>query len=341
MILNISDKYNYPSLLKNITDNLVINKNFILSANCFTKYIHILSMFKETEEYVMNLIDSSFSDFKLPIKAEFYDYLIFRSILESEIQKIKTFIDTLNKRYAIDYTNEKTKKSENHKGNLFLIESIINAIKDLNSTNKDSKYNYESININFEELYKVVNDLIKSSKEENNSWMFDEKFIKITCNYYSSLCFNPDELKILLDEISKNTKINIVVLKDIVNDIFKTIQSKIFDYLKENKDALVRKCLYLLSNLIKYHSSKLSVESKEEITKEENLRKIFNFIKNNSTTENKESIKVFITVIVELKKDDTLNSVEMDMMRRLANSVFEDRKDVASLFGEFYSKREY
>jgi len=200
MILNISDKYNYPSLLKNITDNLVINKNFILSANCFTKYIHILSMFKETEEYVMNLIDSSFSDFKLPIKAEFYDYLIFRSILESEIQKIKTFIDTLNKRYAIDYTNEKTKKSENHKGNLFLIESIINAIKDLNSTNKDSKYNYESININFEELYKVVNDLIKSSKEENNSWMFDEKFLKITCNYYSSLCFNPDELKILLDE---------------------------------------------------------------------------------------------------------------------------------------------
>ena len=99
LILNICDKFNYASLLKNITDDYVINKNFVLSKNNYTWYIKILSNYRETEEYVINLIEASLSDLKIPINAEFYEMLILRWILENKIENIKESLENLSKRY--------------------------------------------------------------------------------------------------------------------------------------------------------------------------------------------------------------------------------------------------
>jgi len=339
MILNICDKYNYPSLLKNITDSLVIEKNFILSASNFTKYIQILSMFKETEEYVINLIESSFLDFKLPIKAEYYEYLIFRCILDQDFQKINSYIEALYKRYVNDYTNEKIRKAENFKGNLFLIESIINILKDLKISNNLEEISNTKINNN-EEINIIVNNIIKNSQEVNNSWMLDDKFVKVICSYYSNLCFNSDELKIIIEEVSKNGKFNSVVLREIINDVFRNLTDKLLEVLKDNKEIIVRKYLGLMANLIKFHSAKISFEYKENIAKEEYLRKIFNFVKNNPNNENKEAIKYLIKEIFEAMKNGTFIKFEIDFMRRLAFSVFEDNKQVVSLFEELYSKKQ-
>jgi len=337
LILNICDKYNYPSLLKNITDDLVIKRNFILSGKNFIKYIQILSMFSETYDYVINLIDSSFTDFKLQIKSEFYEYLIFRSILDKEYEKIKTYLETLNKRYISDYTNEKIRNNEIYRGNVHLINSFIDILNDYNETkssNIKNKLNSNEDSLKKEEINNFINELIKSSKECNNNWISDHIFIKLIYKFYTEFSFNLDEIKNIIDDFSKSTKTDLI-LKDLINDGYKNISFKLLEFLKDNEEILVRKSFNIITNLLKIHSSKILAENKEFLLSDENNRRILNFLRNNTSIEVREAVKNYISAILEAKKFGTFNYLNFDSLRKLALNVYGDTKQISNLFEDF------
>jgi len=332
MILNICDKYNYPSLVKNYTDDIVLNKNFILSGKNFTKYIHILSMFKETEEYVINLVESSFTDFKLPIKSEFYEYLIFRGILQGEYKKINSYLDSLKKRYLSDYPNEKARNTEIYAGNIYIINSLIEIFNDIKQNNESNKNDFEGLSLNETEINKIMSDLIESCKDSNKFCNLDQKFVRSIFIFYSKINFNLEELSNLLDDITKNPKIDSSFSKELIDGMFKNIFENFLTFIKKNKEYEVRKSLNLLTNLLKFNSSKLTAENKDVIYKEENLRKIMSFIRENSSNENKEFLKQFIEDSLEIKKMEYVSSIDTDILRRLAYLVYEDGKQVSNIF---------
>lgn len=342
LILNICDKYNYPSLLKNYTDDIVLSKNFILSGRNFTKYIHILSMFKETEEYVINLVESSYSDFKLPIKSEFYEYLIFKSILQGEYKKVHSYLDSLNKRYLSDYPNEKARNIETYNGNLYLINSLIEIIVDIKQNYESPNNDYQGISLNDSEINKITIDLIQSCKVSNKSWYLDEKLIKFIYNFYSKINFNIEELKNLLDDLSKNPKIESSFGKELISGMFKNIFEKFLFFMKKNNELDVRKSLNMLTNLLRFNSSKLTPENKEAMYKEENIRKIISFLRENLSNENKEALKQFIKDSLEMKKTD-YSFIDTELIRRLAYLVYDDSKLISNIFEEsshrFVNKR--
>lgn len=337
LILNICDKYNYPSFLKNYTDDIVLNKNFILSGKNFTKYIHVLSMFKETEEYIINLVESSYTDFKLPIKSEFYEYLIFKGILEGEYKKIHSYVDSLKKRYITDYPNEKLRNSEIYSGNLYLINSLIEIIQDHKMIDYSKYNNYHSISLNEKEINKIITDLIQSCKEANKLWYLDEKFLRSQYVFYSNINFNQDDLQNLLDNISKNHKFDLGLTKEITNGVFRNISDYLFSCFKQNKEIDIRKSINILINLLKSKESYLTTENKELIYKEENLRKIIQFFKENPSNENKDILKQFIKDSLEFKKLGNY-AVDNENIRRLAYLVYEDGKQVSSLLSESYPR---
>ena len=334
LILNICDKYHYPYLLKNYTDDIVLNKNFILSGKNFTKYIHILSMFKETEEYVINLVESSYTDFKLPIKSEYYEYLIFKSILQGEYKKINSHIESLFKRYLSDFPTEKIKNSETYSGNIYLINSLEDIIEDFKQNEEYRSNLHQGVSLNEAEINKIINELIQSCKEVNKTWYQDEKFIKLIYIFYSKINFNHEELRNLLDEIVNNPKIDSTFIKEIVNGMYKNTFDKFLLLIKQNKEMEVRKSIYLLTNILKNNSSKLISENKDICFKVENIRKIINFIRDNPTIENKEAFKNFIKDSLEIKKLSNINFIDIDEIRRLAYIVYEDRRQVSNLFEE-------
>ena len=334
LILNICDKYHYPSLLKNFTDDIVLNKNFILSGKNFTKYIHILSMFKETEEYVINLVESSYTDFKLPIKSEFYEYLIFKSILQVEYKKIHSYIDSLKKRYLSDYPNEKARNLEIYQGSLYLISSLVEIIDDVKQYDKSIQNIYQGVSLNESEITKIITDLINSCKQSNISWYLDQKFIKLIYVFYSKINFNLEELKDLLDNISKNPKLESSFVKELINGMFKNIFEKFLSLIKINKELEVRKSLNILTNQLRFNASKLTPENREVMYKEENIRKIINFIRENPSNDNKEFLKQFIKDSLEIKKMGHTISMDTDIMRRLAYIVYEDGKLISNIFEE-------
>lgn len=334
LILNICDKYYYPSLLKNFTDELVLNKNFILSGKNFTKYIHVLSLFKETEEYIVNLVESSYSDFKLPVKSEFYEYLILNSILNGEYKKIHLYIESLNKRYLTDYPNERIRNSEIFAGNMNLINSLVEIYNDFKQ-NEDYRLNYnESLNLNENELNKIFNSLIQSCKGANKSWFSDERFLKLLYSINSKINFNLEEVKSLTDNLFKNIKIESKVNDEIINGILINTIDHLISFIKKNKEEEVRKILYFITNLLKNNSSKFTPQNKDLLYREENIKKLIDFIRENPTMDNKEALKNFVKDSFEIKRLGNIDLKELDLIRKLAYLVFEDGRQISDIFME-------
>lgn len=341
IILNICDKYNYPSLLKNITDDYVINKNMILSQKNYTWYVKILSNFKETEEYVLNLIDSSFSDLKIPISAEFYEMLILRWIIEEKIEVIIESVENLDKRYIIDFPDESIRNKQIYEGNIFLIENFIEIF---NSKNYHQKLGLKSEEIDEEfdvkiesskiELNPLIYKMLKKCIEINPDYINDEKFLKICISFYSEKIETPEELIIFVNDVNNSQKnaqskmnFNTDVLKKVLNN-FKFIGKG-----EEDENIFVN---YLRVFDFLFNSNLgFKKEIKLELFGSVFTKKILEFLKENISISYKDLVERILRGGINSEILTLLKESDFEILRKLIFVSFRSEMKVNKFLNDF------
>ena len=346
LILRICDEYNYASLLKNITDDFVINKNFILNTKNFTKYLQILSVFKETEEYIMNLIDSSFSDFKIPIRAELFEYLILTAILQNNFKKVTNYIELLKKRYKTDYPNEKSRNAEIYRGNIVLINNFYEIIesknyyKEIGLTKSESDKNFEEkLTVFKTDILEICNELISECKNININWLTDEKFIKIQNYFYLDYGFDFNSIEKLMEEFGKTGFNRKNYLNVTSGELFRKIIGN-YIYTKELKDEhAFKNLLDVLNKIINNSDVLINVEDKINLFKTDSIRNLTIFLRNNNNDENRNNIKNLIKKTLDKDLITYLNSNDYEALRKFLVLAFEDYKQVNKFFDDLFQTK--
>jgi hypothetical protein len=140
---------------------------------------------------VEQLIDSSFIDFKIPIKAEFFEFKIYNSLLNFDFDNIEKLLTKLNERYMTDYQNDRVRNSQIYRGNKVLIDTFIDFI-DSKNYKKEHNIKEDGNDVIFKEkleafgdqLYIIINRLVSQNMSLNNQWMDDKIFSDKIMNYY-------------------------------------------------------------------------------------------------------------------------------------------------------------
>jgi len=339
LILNICDKYNYPSLLKNITDDYVINKNMVLSKNNYTWYIKILSNFKETEEYVMNLIEASFTDLKIPIRAEFYEMLFLRWILEDKLDNIKEAYEELNKRYITDFPDEEIRNQEIYKGNICLIKNFVE-IFDSKNYHKTLGLPTDELDEEFEmkvesckvELNPMINTMLKTNIEINPNYINDNKFLEICISFYAEKMENPEELISFVVDIN-NSELNNQNKLYFNNDLIKKVVNNFkFIDVEENETSFI--------NYLKFfefiYKSKFLIRGdiKADLFRSYSVKKIILFLKEYTSGSYTKLIEEIIKSGINSEILSSINASDFDNLRKLLKIVFKSDMRVNSFFND-------
>jgi hypothetical protein len=168
--LTVCDIYHNPAYLKTVIDHFVLNKQVRLNSETFTYYIQILSNFKETKEYIKNLISTSF-DFGFPVKAEFYEFLIYNNLVEGNFKEFEANINELKERYKTDYKDNESRSKAQFEGNLLLIRNFNEFYSNLNYKQKFGLKNdehderaFQIFKDNSEGVYQIFNYLLRKIK---------------------------------------------------------------------------------------------------------------------------------------------------------------------------------
>jgi hypothetical protein len=327
LILNICDKYNYPSLLKNITDDYVINKNMILSKNNYTWFIKILSNYKETEEYITNLIESSFTDFKIPISAEFYEMLFLRWILEDKLDNIKEAYENLNKRYILDFPDEEIRKQEIYKGNICLINNFVEFF-DSKNYHKTLGLPTDEIDEEFEmkiesckvEINPMINTMLKNNIEINPNYINDQNFLKICISFYVEKMENLEEFVSFTADVN-NSELNNMNKLNFNNDLFKKVITNFKLISFEESESIFINYLRFFDFIFK---SKYPIRKdiKSELFKSFSVKKIILFLKENNTVSYNDLINEIIKNGVNNEVVSFINDSDFDNLRKLLRVVF-------------------
>lgn len=327
LILNICDKYNYPSLLKNITDDYVLNKNMALSKNNYTWYVKILSNFKETEEYILNLIESSFTDLKVPIKADIYEMLHLRWILEDKIENIKESIDNLNKRYLIDYPEEELRKKEIYSGNISIVKNFYeifeskNYHKTLGLPNDELDSEFEMrINSSKIELYPLINDLLKNCIEINPQYINDFSFLRICISFYAEKIENLEEILNFISDINKS-ELNERDKFNFNNDVFRKVLNNFKQINLEETDALFVSNLKFFEFFLKANWP-IKREIKSELFRSFNVRRIVAFLREYPSASYRTLVEDIIKSGVNREVVGFITPSDFENLRKLVKSLF-------------------
>jgi hypothetical protein len=281
-IMEICDKNYYPSYLKIIIDNYVINKNVKLSAENYTKYVQIMANFPEVNEYVSNLIQGSFSDFHVPIKAEFYEQIILNNLHTGRFEDVKNNLKYLYDRYLIDYQDSVERNEEMLRGNKFLMNLFceflttqneklnkkIKSRKDLKFSNDNNNEKYQIVEISHE-IFEKIKELEKKWKDDvqvvgDSVIAYSENFENFANNYLEAV-------SVLLEKRVNINKNHFVKLIEIVENIGASQR-----YSSEVKSQLIGVVSQFLK-LVENNTIRLSFEEKLQIIREENLNKIYRF----------------------------------------------------------------
>jgi hypothetical protein len=189
--LNICDRYHHPAYLKTVIDHFVLNKQVRLNGENFAYYIQILSNFKETKDYIKNLISASF-DFGFPIRAEFYEFLIYNNLVEGNFKEFEANINELKERYKTDYKDEESRSRAQFEGNLLLIRNFNEFYSNLNYKQKLGLKNdehderaFQIFKDNSEGVYQIIQLLIEENKM-NKNWLENVEFVREIITFYEN-----------------------------------------------------------------------------------------------------------------------------------------------------------
>jgi hypothetical protein len=229
-ILAICDIYHYPAYLKYTIDNFVINKKIRLSSDNFTYYIQILSNFKETTDYVHNLINTS-SDLGYQIKAEFFEYIVYNNLVEGEFDKVEKNINNLRERYQKDYQNA---SEIQFYGNTLMLSNFNEFIKNLDYKEQLGLENDEHDNLiknrfweQTEKLYSVFEKLVEENKA-NKKWIESKVFIQELITLYEMKPNGFDQLcHIYKSLLESNKKMTLLTKDNFSNYMRKLIKEKV------------------------------------------------------------------------------------------------------------------
>jgi hypothetical protein len=190
-IIAICDIYHYPAYLKYTIDSFVINKKLRLSYDNFTYYIQVLSNFKETRDYVYNLINTSF-DLDYPVRAEFYEFLCYNNLLEGQFDQFEKNIEMLRERYSKDYKEDIRSKIQ-FNGNTLMLKNFNDFISNLTykrhlglDDDEHDKHVILRFKDNMEKLGGVIEKLIAENKGKMD-WLEDKEFVGETIRYYEHI----------------------------------------------------------------------------------------------------------------------------------------------------------
>jgi hypothetical protein len=339
-IMQICDKNFYPKYLKNLIDNYVLNKGIHLSEENFTLFIQIITNFEEYSQYYQNLINSSFTDFRIPVKAEFFEYLIYKYLTKLELQKMKTVLRNLNHRYITEYKDDGERMEQIYSGNnliLFTILQFIENSKAISSKkgdqDKTDMVSYSDIRSESKSFIEIINNLIAQNKSFNKDWITDNDFSFLLVRLYHHFSYNFKEYFVILDDLLANNELEAlldpkILLREIL-DILKYEDKKL------NKEEHILAINFLDRFLEKYVRSgviQLSFDDKFDFIREENLYKFLRFYRNLKEEDDDKSVNIdkFVKVLDTLLDQFTymrLHKSDKTNLEKVLMRVFNNNKN--------------
>jgi len=267
--------------------------NIKLSAENYCLYVRMISNFEDFKKYYSNLIDNSYLDFQIPIKADFYEYLVYQDLLKSNFGAIKDYVAKLKTRYTADYEDEPERLEENYRGNLLILRTVVEyfdenlhvleEIRQTDQRNEESNSSSSSIN----ELLITINELIEGMKLINEKWIDDFNLGKNAMKFY--LHVNKDFIKytnllqhyIDQDELKFNQHF---IPKKHFNDlILLIISSDSSRHSPDEKKAITKTFHKFFEKYIKTEIFELSYEDKFLFLRYETCWKFFNYFYSKSS----------------------------------------------------------
>lgn len=341
-ILQICDKNFYPKYLKNLIDNYVINKNILLNEENFTYYIQIITNFEDFSQYYQNLINSSYTDFKIPVKAEFYEYLIYKYMTKFEMEKVKGVLKILNQRYITEYQDDEERLETIYTGNNLILYTIIQFVENakLRHTQKGTHSHdghetnlINEIQNNSKNFEEIINNIIAQNKSFNKDWMQDKEFTFLLMKVYNEFSINLKEYFSIIDNLISKNEVESVfdpkkLFKDL-QDLFKFNGGKLKpDEHKLAIDVFER----FLENYVRSGAIELSYEERFDIVRLENLYRFVRFYRNSKDGEEEKytNMQLFVkfldTVLdqmtyLRMHKNDKVN------LEKVLMKVFNNNKN--------------
>lgn len=272
-IIEICNRNYYPKYLKVILDNYVLNKNIKLSTENYVKYVQIVSNFDELSTYVSNLIETSFSDFLIPIKAEFYEQILLNYMHQSNAIKIQESLSYLEKRYLIDYSELSERIEESKKGYKVILDVFVEFFE----STKDSKKS--EILLSKKDITNEASKVISKIKEFNLKWKDDLEFIRASMKIYIAgedgfLNDYLNHLEILLNQ----QKVNKSDFLDFVKVVSNSRQNL------DSKSKITNILNIFIESYLKTEIFYLTYTEKFSIIREENLNRFLRLFSNYSAT---------------------------------------------------------
>jgi len=339
-IMQICDKNFYPKYLKNLIDNYVLNKGIHLSEENFTLFIQIITNFEEFSQYYQNLINSSYTDFRIPVKAEFFEYLIYRYLTKLDLQKIKTVLRNLNHRYITEYKDEGERMEQIFSGNNLILYTILQFLENAKAVSskrgdqeKTDMVSYSDIRSESKSFIEIINNLIAQNKSFNKDWIADNEFSFLLVRLYHHFSYNFKEYFVILDNLLANNE-----LKAILDP--KILFREILDILKYEDKKLNKEehilAINFLDRFIEKHIRsgvvQLSFEDKFDFLREENLYKFLRFYRSIKEEDDDKSVNMdkFVKVLDTLLDQFTymrLHTSDKTNLEKVLMRVFNNNKN--------------
>jgi hypothetical protein len=294
--IRICDEGHHPVYLKAVIDEWVLNKSVRLSQDNFTKYIQIISNFKETEEYVQNILMNS-SSLGYLTRVDYYEYIIFNQLLNGDIDALNDTMKQIFERIVSDYKNEASQYI--FQANIQLLRIFNDYYENIHYSKKlglePNRYDNKLINIWQSSKSAIIESFDKLAEDSSN------ESIKTIIKYFENTG-NADKLNNIYRSLLESSKINLISKDNFINFL------KLIEY----------KEIYNLVNIMDiYKANRFNLDYDEVfyILRYENIMKFFNiFQRNNLTREYGDFIRAIMTSQIY----DRLHEKDMNRF----NSIF-------------------